>query len=109
MRMSRPLKHMRETKDGGIKKEQITELITKVKGLKTGKEGEEPMERVRKEMDVFLTSEEGKESGETEKVVVLEEEWIEGETEPKVFQTPRKGIDIEGKSLTGRIEDRSLL
>ena len=44
-----------------------------MKGLKVGKEEEEWGKRDRREVDVFLTSEEGKESGETRKVVVLKE------------------------------------
>ena len=46
--------------------------------------------------------EEGEGSGETRKVVVLEEEGIEGEGKPQVFQIPQKGTGVESQDLKER-------
>ena len=52
-----------------------------------------------------MTSEEEKGSGEIRKVLVLVEEWIEGEGEPQVFQIPQKGICLESRVLKDKREE----
>ena len=66
-----------------------------MKGLKMGEKREEPGKGIRKAMDVFLTSEEDGKSGETQKAVIIEDEWIEGENEPKIFKVSRKATEKE--------------
>ena len=48
-------------------------------------------------MDIFLTSEEDGKSGETQKLVIIEDEWLEVENEPKVFKVPKKMLEKEDR------------
>ena len=86
----------REAKDGGIERNEIPEMVKKMNGLKAGEKGERQKKGVHREVDMFLMLGEEEKSGETQKVVI-EDEWLEGETEPKVFEVPQKGRATGGK------------
>ena len=84
-----------EQKNREVGKEEIVKVIEKNERVKGGKGGGGVRKEREEGVDGFLTSEEGGKSGETRKVVVLDEEWLEGEGEPRMFQIPQKGIGFE--------------
>ena len=82
----REMKKMRKTEE-------------EMRGLKVVGEEEESGEGIKKELEVFLTTEEDGKSGETQKVVIIEDDWKEDEKgEQKVFKVPQKELNKRSHS-----------